>query len=215
MKKSFAITILIVLSLANFKLISRAEEHTSSDPLATALEKRKILREKLKQANEEYEPMKAEVEKPDKSPSEQIEMQYKLKRLTRDMNQLKAELKENNKEIQSAQELVDIKNLAKASLEHASDFQVLLAKYKLVKDNQDVLIKVATQNALVKKGSNSGLFFDPKYVIDSVPGSYELEDKSTLALLDSIEKNKEMALTYSLMKNHVKQVAVLSEILCD
>ncbi len=201
MKKSFAITILIVLSLANFKLISRAEEHTSSDPLATALEKRKILREKLKQANEEYEPMKAEVEKPDKSPSEQIEMQYKLKRLTRDMNQL--------------QELVDIKNLAKASLEHASDFQVLLAKYKLVKDNQDVLIKVATQNALVKKGSNSGLFFDPKYVIDSVPGSYELEDKSTLALLDSIEKNKEMALTYSLMKNHVKQVAVLSEILCD
>lgn len=132
---------------------------------------------------------------------------YRLKRLMRELNQLKAELKENKKEIQAAQELVDIKNLAKASLEHASDFQVLLAKYKLVKENQDVLIKVATQNALVEKGSNSGLFFDPKYVIDSVPGSYELEDKSTLALLDSIEKNKEMALTYSLMKNHVNQVA--------
>lgn len=102
-KKIFAAVLILTIAYSGSRLAARAEEHTSSDPLAVALEKRKILREKLKQANEEYEPMKAEVEKPDKSPSEQIEMQYKLKRFTRDLNQLKAELKENNKEIQAAQ----------------------------------------------------------------------------------------------------------------
>lgn len=205
--KKLAIVVLVVFSLANFSLVCRADEHSDSDPLAAALEKRKVLREKLKQAYEEYAPIKAEVEKPDKSPSEGIEMQYKLKKLTLNLNQLKAELKENNKEIQSAYELVDIKNLAKASLKQGAELEFFLTKHKLIHENQDALIEAAIQSVFAKNSSDNGLFFGPKYVIDTVPGSFAL-DKSKVKLIDLIGRHEEMAMMFSIMKNKVNQVFI-------
>ncbi len=112
------IVLAAIVSSMSFHATCRADSESSveKDDLKVALEKRKVLREKLKLANEEFESIKTSISNPSGSAAEQIEIQYKLKKMQREFYALRQELKDNASDIEKEKRFEDLWTLWSASV---------------------------------------------------------------------------------------------------
>jgi len=181
----------------------RADEqkNANSDPFASALEKRKAATEKLKAANEEFESLKAAVAKPAKSDSDCIEMQYRLKKAQREINQIRQELKDSESDINKAIEFNNLWKLWQAALKNSSELMELMSADKFTNGNKEELLQLIFQKAVPRNSYDFGSNINPQVVGNKAVKDIETEHST--ALLKTMEGTDARKKILSLLRQSI------------
>jgi hypothetical protein len=183
-----------------------SESNAEKDELEIALEKRKVLRERLKLANDEFESIKTSISKPSGSAAEQIEIQYKLKKMQRDISALAQELKDNASDIEKEKRFKDLWTLWSAAVvKSQNDFA--FNQDKFMQTNKDKIIQLIFDRAVPRNFYDQSVFFNPQLVVDTVPS--KIIDEPSRVLLLSMQASEKRKLTLSMLVNTAKRVVNL------
>lgn len=174
-----------------------AESNSEKDELEIALEKREVLRERLKLANDEFESVKKSVSNPSGSAAEQIEIQYKLKKMQREFDALMQELKDNASDIKKQKRLKDLWILWTAAIENSPDVNFMFGADKYVYANKDKIMKMVFEKVVPRNTYDQSIFFGPQCVVDTIPS--EVINESSRALLLSMQENEKRRFLLSML----------------
>lgn len=200
-----AIVLMAIVSSMSFHATCRADSGSAveKDDLEIALDKRKVLREKLKLANDEFESIKTSISKPSGSVSEQIEIQYKLKKMQRDISALDQELKDNASDIEKEKRFEDLWTLWSATVVKSQSY-FAFTQDKFVQTNKDKIIHLIFDRVVPRNFYDQSVFFNPQLVVDTVPS--KIADEPSRVLLLSMQENEKRKLTLSRLFSAAKRV---------